>query len=224
MAKAAWLIPSVESGSGNGSINLTASEHTGRVQRTTTLTVQGTGVTGASEVAVVQSAKPEFVALTNNATEIAVDKDGETVTVTGKSNSSKLKFEWVTPEGKDEPEVDEDGNTSNNGINYPTVTIPSSYTANGATADNDTAITGDPGATAEYDWSIALVFPKNDSIKRVDRTLKITANGAQVAQVVLKQTANSPVLSVSPEAITIPAAGTPAQTVTVTSNTSWTVS
>lgn len=203
MAKPSWLKVSPTSGSGNGNISNTADEHTGRVARTGTVTVTGSGISTPKTYKVNQEPKSEFVSF-NNGAEMAAPKGGGTLTVEGKSNSSKLSFSWVT-----------DGNG---------VEIPANYQANGASTNNDAAIAGDPGATAEFPFSIALQIPENETIESVNRTLKVTANGAQYAQIVIKQAAGDPTLALSVEEITIPQAGTPAVSVAVTSNTSWTVS
>jgi GTP pyrophosphokinase len=66
---------------------------------------------------------------------MAVEKGGGNVTITGKSNSSKLTFSWV--------------GTSD-------VTLPSKYEAAGEQTSNGSAIAGDPGATAEYEYNVTL--------------------------------------------------------------------
>lgn len=222
MAKPSWLVVAPSAGSGNGQIQNSASPHTGRVAREGDVTVTGAGVADPEVYHVIQTAKEEFVTLDNGA-EMAVSKDGGNVTITGKSNSAKLKFEWVVPEGKTQPEHDADGNEDYAGEDFPEAEIPASYTAAGKTTNNDAEIDGDPGAEEEYDYSIDIEFPKNDFAVEVLRTLKVTANGSQVAQIVVKQTAQTATLEVSPKSITIPQAGT-AVSVEVTSNTSWTVS
>lgn len=203
MAKPSWLTTTPGSGSGNGNISNTATAHTGRVQRTGTVTVTASGLATPKTYTVNQEPKDEFVSW-NDGSEMAVVRTGGTVTVQGRSNSKKLTFSWV-------------GSGSN-------VSIPTAYTANGASATGGSNIAGDPGATAEYSFSIALSFPANTTVSEVSRTLKVTADGAQVAQIVLRQTAGEPTLSLGATEITIPQAGSPAVSVSVTSNTSWTVS
>ena len=96
--------------------------------------------------------------------------------------------------------------------------IPSQYSAGGITTNNGTAIDGDPGADAEFAFSIVIPFPENTVAVEVDCTLQVLCNGSQVAQIVMKQTAAEPTLSVSPQSITVPQDGT-AVSVAVTSNT-----
>lgn len=203
MAKPSWAITDPVSGSGNGAISNTAGAHTGRVQRSGMVTVTGNGVATPEIYEVIQSPKTEFAQFDNGA-EMAADKQAGKLTVAGKSNSSKLTFSWVEDSG--------------NGVE-----IPANFTANGAETANGTSITGDPGATAQFDFSIELDLPINDTIEPIERTLLVTANGGQAAQIVIKQTAGDARLSVYPKKITIPQDGS-AVSVTVESNTTWTVS
>lgn len=202
MAKPAWLTTTPTTGSGNGTISNSASPHTGRVARTGTVTVTGTGVATPATYSVSQSPLAEFASFDNGA-EMSAPKAGGTVTVTGKSNSSKLTFSWA-------------GGVSD-------VNIPTSYTAGGNTATNGSAIAGDPGATAQFNFSISLTFPANATVGEITRSLIVTDNAGDTAQIAIIQAAGDATLSVSPTEIVIPQAGT-AQTVTVTSNTSWSVS
>jgi hypothetical protein len=197
MAKATWATTTPSSGSGNGTVNVGASTHTGRSQRQTSLTFKANGVTDIPRE-VTQEAKPEFVEISN----VSVSKDGGNVTVTGKSNSLKLNFAL--------------GAGDIVGI------LPGSYNAGGASTANNTNIAGDPGASAEYNFSITLVAAANDTIESRSQTLTVTANGGQSNQATISQAAGDPTLSVTPEAITLTAAGT-AVAVTVVSNTNWSV-
>lgn len=202
MAKPSWLLIDPSSGSGNGTISNSASAHTGRVARTGVVTVTGVGVDTPATYNVTQSPKEEFVSF-DNGVEMSAPKSGGAVTVTGKTNSSKLTFSW-------------------NGT-VTEVTIPDSYTANGSSANNGEAIAGDPGATAEFAFSLALTFPANTEVEEVQRILIVEAGGGQSKQITIKQAAGDATLTVEPTEITIPQDGS-AQTVQVTSNTTWTVS
>ena len=203
MSKPSWLTINPASGSGNGTISNSAAAHTGRVARTGVITVSAVGVSDVT-YNVTQSPLAEFVAFDNGAS-MAASKSGGTVTVTGTSNSSKLTFSWG------------DGTSD--------VSIPSTYTANGSSADNGVAISGDPGADSQFAFSVALTFPANETISDITRQLVVTPNSGSgdAVAITITQAAGDPTLSVSPTTITIPQAGT-AQSVTVTSNTSWTVS
>lgn len=201
MAKPSWLSINPSTGSGNGTISNTATAHTGRVQRTGSVTVTGNGVSTPVTYKVTQEAKSEFAQFSNGP-EMAAPKSAGTVTVTGKSNSSKLSFAFVG----DSKEVE----------------LPAQYMAAGAETNNGEAIAGDPGASAEYNFSLELELPLNDTIEEVERTVSVTANGGQAAQIVIKQAAGDARLSVVPTEITIPQDGS-AVSVEVQSNTSWSV-
>lgn len=201
MAKPSWLSVTPISGSGNGTISNSTSAHTGRVKREGVVTVQGSGVATAATYKVIQTPKAEYVSF-DNGSEMAVEKSGGNVTITGKSNSSKLTFSWVGASD---------------------ITLPTKYEAAGEQTANGTAITGDPGATAEYEYNVTLNVPANTTVDSITRVLKVTANGGQYAQISLVQSAGDAYLSVDPTEITIPQDGS-AVSVTVTSNTSWTVS
>lgn len=202
MAKPNWLNVSPASGSGNGTVSNSASAHTGRVARTGTVMVTGSGVTTPATYKVTQEPKAEFASF-NNGAEMAAPKDGGTLTIEGKSNSGKLTFAFVGESHE--------------------VSLPSQYQANGTATDNAATIEGDPGASNEFAFSIELSIPENQTIDEVSRVLKITANGGQSSQITIKQAAGDASLSVSPKEITIPQDGS-AVSVNVTSNTSWTVS
>lgn len=202
MAKPNWLQVTPESGSGNGTISNSAQAHTGRVARTGTVTVTGAGVAQPATYKVTQSPKAEFVSFDDGA-EASAPKDGGTVTLQGKTNSKLLTFAWV-------------GTVED-------VTIPAQYQANGTPTDNGAEITDDPGATAEFAYSLQLSIPENDTVEEVQRTLKVTAEGGQTAQIIIKQAAGDAELTVDPKEVTIPQDGS-AVSVNVTSNTTWTVS
>lgn len=201
--KPSWLTTNpAAGGSGNGVIQNTASAHTGRVARQGTVTVTAAGLSTPKTYKVTQTPKAEFVNF-NNGDEMASPKTGGTLTISGKSNSSKLTFSWVG---------DAEG-----------VTLPAKYQANGVDTNNGTVISGDPGAQNEFAFSIDLEIPENETVAEIVRTLLVTANGAQTAQIAIKQAAGDPTLSIEPTEITIPQTGTPAVSVQVTSNTTWTI-
>lgn len=206
MAKPSWLTITPDSGNGNGSIQFSGTEHTGRVARTYAATVSNSK-TADCTINVSQTPKTEFVKIQGTA---APMKEGGTLMITGKSNSTKLTFSW-----KQEP--------------APTLglTIPENYTANGASTATGDVITGDPGATAQYDFSIKFTVPKNPTIGTLTATLVVTSNGGQSTECVITQAAGDAYLWVGEEnqtetSVTIPQDGS-AQTVQVLSNDAWTV-
>lgn len=203
MAYANWANPNKTSGNGNDTVSWSATAHTGREPRQTSASFSASGVE-TKTLTIIQSGKTEFVSF-DSAT-AAVDKAGGTLTITGISNSSKLTFTL----------------TSTNGIG---LVLPSSYSANSVNTNNGTAITGDPGATQQYTFSITFTnIAENTTIGELTSQLTVKTNNNQSATCDITQAAGDAYLTISPNTITIPAAGTPAQSVTVSSNTNWTIS
>ena len=211
MAKAAWLTVNPASGNGNATVQNTGTVHTGREQRETTVTGVAVGVSPNKTYKVIQKGKPEFVSFTNGA-ETTVGKAGGTLTITGKTNSSKLNFELVDLETR----VVVDGGLK--------LTLPSKYTAGGVETTNNVAITGDPGAQQEFEFSITFTgIAANTTIDELTAAMKVTTAGGQSAQIQIKQSAGDPVFSFGQETITLEASGA-AVSQTIVSNTSWELS
>ena len=205
MAFAQWLNPSKLSGSGNDTVNVSAlSDNTGRVARSTVMTFKGSNVADVP-VTVNQAGKPEFVTLQATA---SVNKSGGTITINGTSNSSKLIFRL--------------------GIGGTLVlTIPAQYNANSVATDNGVAIAGDPGAVAEYPFSITFTgIGENTSIDDLTAQLIVTDNAGHEATCTITQAAGDAYLNVSPTTLNLDwnaySEGTSASA-TVTSNTTWNI-
>lgn len=190
------------SGSGDQAVNFSGDKHTGRLQRTINLTVTTNG--GAKKALVVnQAAAAEVVR--SDSPNASVQKTGGNVTITGKSNSTKLTFA-VTP-------------AEENGL---TLQLPANYTAAGKTTANGAIIADDPGADGEFVWSITISdVPANVTIEELTATLKVTAAGGQIANVTVTQAAGDSTIELDKETINLDVNGTQ-QTVNVTSNDSWT--
>lgn len=190
------------SGSGDQAVNFSGDKHTGRLQRTINLTVTTNG--GAKKALVVnQAAAAEVVR--SDSLNASVQKTGGNVTITGKSNSTKLTFA-VTP-------------AEDNGL---TLQLPADYTAAGKTMANGAVIADDPGAAGEFVWSITISnVPANVAIEELTATLKVTAAGGQTANVTVTQAAGDSTIELDKETINLDVNGTQ-QTVNVTSNSSWT--
>lgn len=202
MAYASWANPNKTTGNGNDTVSWTGSEHTGREARQTTATFSASGVANKT-LTIIQSGKSEFVTIDSTA---AVAKAGGTVTISGTSNSSKLTFTL----------------TGTNGIG---LVLPATYTANSVSTNNGAAISGDPGATQQYNFSITFTgIAENTTILSKESQLTVSTNNATTATCTITQAAGDAYLNISPDTITIPAAGTPAQSVTVSSNTNWSIS
>lgn len=200
MAKAGWVKVSPEQGSGNATVNVSSpSPHTGRNVRSTTLTITAANV-DAKTVSVTQQGKPAYVDAQDNAT---AAKAGQNVTISGKANSAKLTFSLGT-----------------GSLN---VSLPANYTAGGVSTSNGQAIEGDPGATAEYNFSIVLVVPANDTIGELTRQIIVTDENGKTDTCLLTQTAGDATLTVSKTAIELAYTGE-AVSFEVMSNTSWIIS
>lgn len=211
MAKAAWLTVNPASGNGNATVQNTGTVHTGREQRETTVTGVAVGVSPNKTYKVIQKGKPEFVSFTNGA-ETTVGKAGGTLTITGKTNSSKLNFELVNLETRA---------VVAGGLK---LTLPSKYTAGGVETTNNVAITGDPGAQQEFGFSITFTgIAANTTIDELTAAMKVTTTGGQSAQIQIKQSAGDPVFSFGQKTITLGASGA-AVSQTIVSNTSWELS
>lgn len=155
-----------KTGTGNAKVSISCSERTGRVATSpVTFTAKMDGFSVSKSVTVVQEGKPEFVAF--DKTSFAVDKKGETITVTGISNTSKLSFSCPDSE----------------------VTF-NSYTANGASATNGVAIAGDPGASAQFAFSIPVTVSVNTTASSKKYTMNVSTASEKVATVVFTQVAS----------------------------------
>ena len=205
MAYASWLIPSKTQGAGNDTVNVTAgADNTGRNSRQTVMTFKAANCPDV-ERTVIQAGKPEFVSMQATA---AIDKTGGTITITGTTNSSKLTFSLAS------------GGTLD-------LTLPSTYLANSVSTNNGEAITGDPGASQEFPFSIQFAnVGANPTITAKSVQLIVTDNAGNTATCTITQAAGDPTLSVSPASVQLDWNAASAETsasFTVTSNTNWTI-
>lgn len=199
MAKPSWVKTNPSSGSGNATVTVSStSEHTGRTARTGILTFKAANVSNI-ERTVNQAGKPEYVDIDDAA---SADKAGKVVTISGISNSKKLTFKLGT------------GDLS--------ITLPSTYIANSVSTNNGSNISGDPGASSEYPFSIAITVPANTSTSAKSRQIIVTDEGGHTDVCTLTSAAGDAYLNVQLGDIELDYKGT-AVTVTVESNTSWTV-
>jgi hypothetical protein len=201
MGYASWLTPSKLSGSGNDTVNVSANaNNTGRNARTTNITFSAVGVEDVVRT-VSQTGKPEFGTFNNPSA--ASEKTGGTLTLSGTSNSAALTFSK---------------GTDNIGL-----TIPATYTAAGTTTNNGDAITGDPGATQEYAWSIQFTIPANAGVDPLTCQIVVTDDAGHTSTCTITLAAGDATLSVTPASVEIPWDGSTSASFTVTSNTNWTI-
>lgn len=199
MAKADWLSVNPSSGSGNANVNVSSqTAHSGRVARTTTLTWKAANVADVVR-SVNQAGKPEYVDIADSA---ASDQAGKVVTISGVSNSAKLTFSLGTGE------LD--------------ISLPTSYTANSITTENGVAIAGDPGAMAEYNFSISITVPANEGVDELSRQIIVEDGAGNRDVCLLTLAAGEPYITIAEGVIELDYLGT-AVTVAVESNTDWTV-
>ena len=205
MAYSAWLNPSKTSGSGNDTVNVTANaDNTGRNARSTNMTFKAANCEDVVRQ-VTQAGKPEFVSIASAA---SIEKTGGTITISGVTNSSKLTFSLAS------------GGTL-------VLTLPSTYNANSVSTNNGAAISGDPGATQEFPFSIQFAnVGANPDITAKSVQLIVTDNAGNTATCTITQAAGDPTLSVSPASVQLDWNAASAETsasFSVTSNTNWTV-
>ena len=198
MAKAGWVILNPQSGSGNSTVDVTANIHTGRTVRSTTLTFKAANVSDVTRT-VKQAGKPEFVDMDDTA---ASDKAGKVITISGTSNSAKLTFSLGT------------GDLS--------INLPNTYIANSVSVNNGASISGDPGATAEYGFSIAITVPANTGITTLTRQLIVENEAGQRDTCTITLAAGDAYLNVQIGDIELDYQGNKVS-VSVESNTSWSI-
>lgn len=200
MAKANWVNVNPSQGSGNATVNVSSTaEHTGRKARTTTLTWKAANVADVVRN-VSQAGKQEYVDIADAAT---ADKAGKVVTIIGVSNSAKLTFSLGTGDLTE-------------------ITLPSTYTANSVNTSNGAAISGDPGALAEYNFSISITVPANDDITAKTRQIIVEDEAGNRDVCTLTSAAGDAYVTVQEGTIELDYLGTPVPW-TVESNTSWTI-
>lgn len=199
MAKPSWVKTTPSSGSGNATVTVSSTSiHTGRTARKGILTFKAANVANI-ERTVNQAGKPEYVDIDDAA---SADQAGKTVSISGVSNSKKLTFSLGT------------GNL--------TISLPSTYIANSLSTNNGANISGDPGASAEYPFSISIVVPANTSTSAKSRQIIVTDEAGHTDVCTLTSAAGDAYLNVQLGDIELDYKGT-AVNVSVESNTSWTV-
>lgn len=200
MAKANWVKTTPAQGSGNATVNVSSTaEHTGRKVRTTTLTWKAANVADVVRN-VSQAGKPEYVDIADAA---SADKAGKVVTISGVSNSARLTFSLGLGDLTD-------------------ISLPSTYTANSISTNNGEAISGDPGALAEYNFSIAITVPANDDVATKTRQVIVEDEAGNRDVCTLTSAAGDAYVTVQEGTIELDYLGTPVPW-TVESNTTWTI-
>lgn len=223
MAKAAWITPDPSSGTGKKTVSVSAQNFTGRVERTTTLTITSTKDTSKkATVTAKQTALAEFLTLKTPAGN-SIPATTAAIIYSFESNSKYICLR------KDS------GYTASNVVIVNAHQGETGEIIKGVDKSSFTLYTipNDWGASGKYDFEISISVKANETISPITR--KFTLGGvsgssepttfptALTVQTTSVQAAKVVTLTVSPTSITIPAAGT-AQTITVTSNDAWTIS
>lgn len=198
------VVVSPSTGSGDTTLQVKAetANRGNRVAQMATFEVEGTGVTEKKQFVARHLPAEEFIEFSSK--NPAVDKGGGIVTLTGRSNSSKITF------------------SKGNGAIISANIAAIKFVANGVEATSGTAISGDPGAKAKYNFSLTLTAAGNETIKARTQQIIATANGGQKATTTLNQTAGDPFIEVTPTTLDVPQDGSTVQ-VTVDTNTTFTV-
>lgn len=205
-----WLTVTPDSGSGNGSLDVSVSSYSGRESKQMSFRVVGTGG-GEGTVQVTQEGLSEFVTFTSGTAEIG--KEGGTLQLSGTSNSTALTFS-----------IAEGGSL--------VLTAPPTYKVLEQNVNNGEAVPDDPGASASYGWTIEFTVPENTTTGSLTCTVEVSdagssAAGSNIHSCVVTQAAGDAYVYVgamnqSSVSITLPANGGN-ETVQVFSNTDWTV-
>jgi hypothetical protein len=198
------IVVSPSSGSGDTTLQIKAevANRGNRVAQTATFEVEAAGVAEKKQFVANHVPAAEFIQFDNASP--AVDKDGGAITLTGKSNTSKITF------------------SKGAGDIIAADISAIQFQANGSNATSGTAISGDPGAKAKYTFSLTLNASANDTIEARTQQIIAIANGGQKATATLNQTAGDPFIEVTPTTIDVPQDGSAVQ-VTVDTNTTFTV-
>ena len=205
-----WLTVTPDSGSGNGSLDVSVSSYSGRESKQMSFRVGGTGG-GEGTVQVTQEGLSEFVTFASGTAEIG--KEGGTLQLSGTSNSTALTFS-----------IAKGGSL--------VLTAPPTYKVLEQNVNNGEAVPDDPGASASYGWTIEFTVPENTTTGSLTCTVEVSdagssAAGSNIHSCVVTQAAGDAYVYVGAMnqgsvSITLPAEGGN-DTVQVFSNTDWTV-
>ena len=195
-----------KTGTGNAQITInSANPYTGRIDRSTEVSGKIVGKSNSVTVTVLETAADEFI--TPNTSAINVVKDGETIHVTGKSNSKLLTFTWRT--------------------NFDIANVTSFKVNSSTNANSGIPIAGDPGATGAYTYDVIIAVPKNETINVRSATLEIKGGGTSVVKTItITQALGDSYLYLNKQGTTIATVTIPKnggkQTLSVLSNDDWT--
>lgn len=192
-AKPSWITLTAVEGTGNSQVDVTAPIYKGRSGRSGLITVAVEDLT--DDVTLQQEGSTIWDATTQS---LAFVKTGEAKKFTGNSNLVSITFA-----------VDSDASSW---------LTADKLVVNTKKYNSGTEIEGDPGADDVYAFEITFIATANSTVNT--RTGNIIVNGQKYP---VTQAAGDATLTVSPTALTFPAAGETKQ-ITITTNTAWTIS
>lgn len=171
MAKPEWITIGTVEGSMNGSSEITAAAHTGRVAREGNITVTTAG--GVTDTTAVSQIGANEVIIVDKL-EYAATAIGQNVTIHGRSNSANLVCRFETADGS----------------------LPVKLAVAGVTDESwdgfkDTAVDGDPGASAMYNFTITVTIPENktDSVREFKSVVMNAVGDVYSEEVTITQAA-----------------------------------
>ena len=202
-----------EQGSGNNTVTVTCSAITGRASRSTTITVAAKDTTTypslKKTISVTQTGKPEFIIADQGGSTVGFTATETTFYVSGSSNSAKLTVNYTPDTTNGLAATLSKLEISTNGTSWTTIT-------------SGTAISGDPGDTAEYMYRATYTCSTNTSVNGLTGIVNVSSDSVTSTSTDIVQYGNSATLSVSKTSLSFDAdAGT--ETFDVTSNIAWTV-
>lgn len=164
------------------------------------------------------AAMPPFLVLTKDGEPTGdkvfeVSADGGSVVITGRSNVETMSIQ-----------VDPAGDLTVNSINDYKIK-PHDHDSFDVTASNNSAVPGDPGASAAFEFQVTVEgIPANTTTGVRTKTITFQVPGAEPPAsltATIQQAAGSASLSVEPTSLIIPQNGTEVS-INITSNTTWT--
>lgn len=219
MATSSHVHAKPTSGSGNNTILVTVDAHTGRLQRNGILTVSTTtGTKATANCTIIQEAAAQVINLTSPAgkdnVEIAASASDRIVIVKGTANCTCLAWSILSNGAVIAPPT----------ASTVTARINTTDGTGGTSINNNTPISGDPGAESLY--TFWMKYDLTSYKPGMDTTLEfVVSNGDSIKksfQIIVKASAGT--ISLNPLTLTFPPSGGSTRTVTVTSNDKWTVS
>lgn len=156
-----WVSITPKSGSGKTAVKVKVKFLYGRLDRTTSVTIQTTTLPSKNEIVNIhQSAHPPFIQLESD--NIIIDSKETSFSILGNSNLKNISFDL-----------------DDNDKNIPVI-IPSYYMVDGKKVNNGSDIPKDPGATTLYSWQIDINIQANDTLENREFDIIIKGDGVVV--------------------------------------------